>query len=283
MVLFSWMGDKSRSGVSVMAWAGEKPFLPSRARKEKANPSSIAQRFLGERLHYYLGVFWFTQAADCIISFQEDEACGHYVASMWAKTRGFIGWLTSYRENRYVSYMEEVDGGRRLRPMRFEKTIIIGKKVNQSFHWFDYQQGRIDYAILRNHQLISQNCDDLPPGVIYEDILSAFYNFRAGVFGKIRKGQSYLIPAIPKQGIDKYTAEVLDGSQERKQRRKYNWEGDSGFVLKIKVDKEIFGTRDGLVWAWMSKNIVPLVAVAEDAIGLGDITGRLNRVSYLSP
>ena len=107
---------------------------------------------------------------------------------MLAKTRGFVGWLTGYRENHYVSYMEEVEGGRRLRPLQFERKVIKGNFIHQSIHWFDYQDKRIDYAMIRNHRVVTQGCYDIPEGIVYEYILSAFYNSRAGVFGEVKKG-----------------------------------------------------------------------------------------------
>jgi hypothetical protein len=195
---------------------------------------------------------------------------------MWAKPRGFMGWLTSYRENHYISHLEEVEGGQRLRPLLFERKVIIGNKVDQTSHWFDYQEGRIDFTVIRNHQIVAQNCHDIPEGVMHEDILSAFYNLRGGAFGKLKKGDHYEIPSIPDQGISKYTVRVMDKRQERKVRKKQGWKDGTGFVLKLDVDKKIFGTDKGLFWLWMSEDSLPLVAVAEDAIaGVGDVIGRL--------
>jgi hypothetical protein len=280
LFLFAWTAYK-HAIVPTQVWAGD----PPQAGKQRAENPSITQRFLGERLDYYLGFFLFSKAADCVIDFQGDEPSGRYVAKMWAKTRGFIGWLTSYRENRYISHMEKAKDGRRLRPILFEKRVTIGSTVKESFHWFDYPARRINYAIIHNKRLIKEDCYDIPEGIVYEDILSAFYNLRAGVYGEIQKGQHYIIPSIPEKGIDRYTMEVLDDVREWQQRRKQGWkDNNNDFVLRVIVNREVFGTREGLIWIRMSKkNLIPLEGVAEDAIGLGDITGRLYKVSYISP
>ncbi len=284
-LLLGWLAlkDQDTHIGAATTWAGERPDLVSETASTRAGAKSIAQRFLGERLDYQLGVFLFSHIADCVISFKQDNLSGQYKATMWAKTKGLVGWLTNYRENRYVSYMEETADGRRLRPLQFERTVTIGDLVDQSFDWFDYENNRIDYAIVRNHRIVSQNCYDIPKGVTYHDILSAFYNLRAGAFGKIRKGKKYWIPSIPDKGIDKYIIEVLNDKQEKKQRRRQRWDDIPGTVMKIKVNKNIFGTKEGRIWALMSEDLVPLEGIAENAIGLGDIIGRLNKISYTSP
>lgn len=270
----------SKNGGGIEAWAKDSSLMTAMASRRRAKASSIGQRFLGERLDYHLGVFWLSRIADCVISFKQDKKSGRYVAIMWAKTRGVVGWLTDYRENRYISHMEEINGGRRLRPTMFERMVTIGNLVHQSISCFDYQDQQIDYTIIRNHRVIEQNCYDIPEGVIYEDILSAFYNSRAEVFGEVKKGEYYEIPSIPDKGIDRYTVKVLDDKQDHEQRRKQGWEAGTGYVLKVRVDKDIFGTKEGLFWVWMSEDLIPIIGVAEDAIGLGDVIGQLKRLSY---
>jgi hypothetical protein len=265
------------------SWGIEDPVLSGDNLSETTSTVSVAKRFLGEKLTYYLGFLWFDQAADCVIKLQRDELSGQYLASMCAKTRGFIGWLTGYRENLYVSHLEEIEGGRRLRPVLFEKRVTKGDNIDISTHRFDYQQKQIDFVIIRNNWIISQDCVDIPEGIIYEDLLSAFYNFRAGVFGEIKTGHNYVIPSLPDQGIDKYTVEVLDQAYSREIHQRQDWSTDTDFILRVKVSKEIFGTREGLIWIQMSKNSLPLRAVAEDAIGLGDVSGELNRTNSILP
>ncbi len=285
LLLLGWLVFNNQ-GVRIgdtIAWAGNRPGLVNKTAARRAKVQSIAQRFLGEKLDYHLGVFLFSHVADCVISFQQDDASGQYKATMWAKTRGVVGWLTDYRENRYVSYMEETPDGRYLRPLQFERAVTIGNFIDQSFSWFDYEASRIDYAIVRNHRTVSQNCYDIPEGTTYHDILSAFYNFRAGAFGNIQRGKKYWIPSIPDKGIDKYIVDVLNNKQEKKQRSRQGWDDAPGMVMRIKVDKDIFGTKEGLLWALMSEDLVPLEGIAEDAIGMGDIIGKLNQISYTSP
>ncbi len=285
LALLYWALYENKGGEAgpVNAWAKENPLLAVIANRRKSKATSIAHRFLGERLDYHLGIFWLDRIADCTVDFKQDKKNGRYVATMCAKTRGIVGWWYDYRENHYISHMEEVDGGRRLRPVQFERKVIIGDSLDQSISFFDYKERKIDCLIVRNHRVIRQYCHDIPEGIIYEDILSAFYNSRAEVYGKVEKGKKYLIPSIPDKGIDKYIVEVLAEKQDKKQRRKHDWEAGIGFVLKVKVDKSIFGTKEGLFWVWMSEDLIPITGIAEDAIGLGDVIGRLKRLSYESP
>jgi len=233
---------------------------------------SVGERFAEESLDYELGFFIFRQAADCNISFQREGA--GYKASLRAKTKGFVGWWTRYRENRYVSYMEEIEGGRRLRAYQFDKVVIKGDYREKTIHWLDYDRRVVEYVLLKNDRVVKMDCHRIPEGVIYEDILSAFYNFRAGVFGPLEKGRWFVIRALPKKGVDKYSVEILSGRAEAKVRRRLGW-AEPGKLLKILVSREIFDTRKGLIWVLMSEEGLPVKAVAEDAIGFGDITGRL--------
>ncbi len=264
---------------SVKAWAGDAPVLADRAGGGNPQNHSIARKFLGEELRYGLSFLGLFKPADCVVSFKRGELSGQYEASIWAKTKGIIGWLTNYREYQIISIMEEVENGRRLRPIMFKRMTTVNNIEKRTHRFFDYQEGRIDYSIFIDGRLVSLTCRDVPRGRVYEDILSAFYNFRAGVFGEIKKGQSYRIPTVPKKGIKEYTVEVLDQEKEQDERNNQDWDGKTGYVLRIKVDKEIFGTKEGLLWVLMSEDVVPLGGVAEDAIGLGDIVGTLNKTS----
>ena len=76
---------------------------------------------------------------------------------------------------------------------------------------------------------------------------------------------------------------MLNKRREQKQRSRWDWDDNIGVVLKVKVNKEIFGTKEGIIWVWMSKDLIPIMGVAEDAVGLGDVTGRLCRLNYTVP
>ena len=59
--------------------------------------------------------------------------------------------------------------------------------------------------------IFKKKIQDIPEGVNYDDILSAFYNFRNSAYGKLEKGSTYTISTIPKKGHKTISVEIKDG------------------------------------------------------------------------
>ncbi len=88
-----------------------------------------------------------------------------------------------------MSYMEITDGGRRLRPLRFEEDIVIGGKIRSKITHFDYRGRRLVKGRMNREGVFIQNEGEIPEGIIYDHLLTAFFNFRSGVYGKIQRGK----------------------------------------------------------------------------------------------
>jgi hypothetical protein len=48
-------------------------------------------------------------------------------------------------------------------------------------------------------------------------------------------------------------------------------------LLKVKIDKELFDTDNGIVYVWLDPQGRPAQVVVEDVIGLGDVRGTLQK------
>lgn len=114
--------------------------LPTRALKGKA----IGEHFSGESLYYRIGFWWFKDAARGKIAF-EKKGEGRYMATVEAETLGIIGWLTRYRKDIYHTYMEEMEGGRRLRTYLIEKEINIGGRIRKGYTGVDYKRRVVEW------------------------------------------------------------------------------------------------------------------------------------------
>jgi len=99
---------------------------------------SIGQKFAGEELKYNLSFLWFKRAARCTATFQALPQKGNFEATIKGETQGFIGLATRFRRDILTSRMEEVDGGKRLRPLEFREDVIIGRRQRKKTTQFDH-------------------------------------------------------------------------------------------------------------------------------------------------
>jgi len=172
---------------------------------------------------------------------------------------------------RYESLMETGPDGR-LRPLSHESRIIKGpegkRRDRGKLYRFDHEKRQVSYARTRDGV---PGADELLPitGTPPADILTAFFNFQAGVYGPLAPGGTYRIPALAKKGIGWIEAEVLP---ERR------WPGKdffpkNGTLVKVKVDPEVFETKDGILYIWFDRALHPERGIVENVIGLGSIYG----------
>ena len=250
---------------------GRLALIEPRAGVEK----DLASEFRGEELRYRIGFLWFKEAAIGRILFEKDKGSRGYKAILDGKTSGFIGWLTRYRRDIYTSYMEVADGGRRLRPLRFEEDVVIGEKVRKKVTLFDYGTGKLLKRRMNRRGVFIRSEEGIPPGVVYDDFLTAFYNFRRGVYGKIQRGKRYRVRTIPKGGVSTIDVEIATGEEEMRRRHRQGDKGSREYYVTLFLDKEITRSRTGKIEGWVSKNLVPIEGTIEDVVLFGDVHGVL--------
>ncbi len=56
--------------------------------------------------------------------------------------------------------------------------------------------------------------EEIPSGKVYDDFLTASYNFRYGAYGAVEKGKTYSIPAVSRKGATCYEVRVASGDEE---------------------------------------------------------------------
>lgn len=235
----------------------------------------IGSAFRGEELRYQLGVLWFREAATGRIVFEEEKGNRGYKAILEGKTSGFIGWLTRYRRDIYTSYMEVADGGRRLRPLRFEEDVVIGDKIRKKITRFDYREGKLLKRRRNRRGIFIQSEEKIPEGVVYDDFLTAFYNFRRGIYGKIERGKRYRVRTIPKKGASTLDVEIATREEEMRRRQGNGGKGLREYYITVLLDREITKSRTGKVEGWASKNLVPIEGTIADVVLFGDVHGIL--------
>lgn len=236
---------------------------------------SIGDFFKGEELSYEIGFWLFKRVAQGKISFREMGRKGRYLAVLQGETLGVLGWVARYRVDTYTSIMEEVDGGRCLRSISFEEDVKIGGKSRKRTHFFDYKNRKWIKMRQRKDGTRTREEAEIPPGMLYDDFVTASYNFRYGVYGEIERGKKYTVATFPKKGPSSYEVRVASKEEEEKKRKSERIKDDKEYYVKLFLDPEITHSKEGMIEGWLSKELYPIEGAIKDVVLFGDVKGTL--------
>jgi len=209
------------------------------------------------------------------LSFRAMEKKGHFTATLQGETLGVLGWVSRYRVDTYRSVMEEIDGGKALRTVSSEEDVKVGDKIRKRVHLFDYQRRSWTNKGLRKNGTWAVEEKEIPPGSVYDDFITAFYNFRYGVYGPIERGKKYDVATFPRKGLSSYEVRVASKEEEEKERKSGRGRAGKDFLLTLKLDPETTHSREGLVTGWLSKDLYPVEGAIKDVTFFGDVKGTL--------
>lgn len=233
--------------------------------------TTIGEYFDGEELTYNIDFWWFKQAAVGKIGIHKKEN-GVYEIRLTAETLGFIGFITK-RKDLYKVYIEETNGGRRFRVKRFEKIINIGGKTRQSYTEVDYNKMTYHWKSWGVGREEKEATEPIPPGTLYDDPLTGFYNFRFGVYGAIQEGKEFDVPTFPVKGVS--IIHVKIATNDEKRIRVNPDSAETTYLTDIVISKELFGSQTGKVEVSFNKELIPVQTTAKDLLLFGDVRGRL--------
>ncbi len=248
-------------------------FCPGKSFSETLE-DPIGKRFNGEVLKYDIGFWLFSRVGEGEARFQS-LGHGRYSAYHEGKTLGFVRWITRNRRDIYRSTMGTINDGKRLIPLRFEEDVIIGEKIRKRITKYDYSARKV-FIETQKEGKSSREESDIPFGVVYDDPMTAFYNFRFGVYGKVEPGKEFSITTAPREGHQKVIRLIVASGEEAGKRRALEEEkGGKDLFITVHLDKELVGSLQGLVETWFNADVVPKSGVAKDVFSWGDLTGHL--------
>jgi len=240
-------------------------------------PSFIAKgdirRFAGETLTYDIDFLFFEKAAIAKVRFYGYK--GKYFATLSAETKGVVGFFTNYRKHYYKSSFDIIDQGRRVRTNKFERDVINGKEKERTVHFMDYTSRTHFWFLFSGGELRERSRDPIPEKVIYDDILAFFYNFRNGVYGDLKKGETYKIDTVPEKSMKNITTYISTEKEEEQFRINEKRDKNNELLLKVLIPKDVFKTETGELVFWTSNHYIPLETTIKDYLFLGDLHGRL--------
>jgi len=232
--------------------------------------------FLREKVNYDIHFLWFTKAAAGRLLFsREGEG---FKAILEAETKGFIGLVTLYRKHTYISHMSYFPERKKMRVDFFERYVKVGRSEEKTLTWTDYNRMLLRRKDYKKGRLVEDAKEPIPPGVEYEDILSAFYNVRLGYYGPIRRGRQFIIRSLPSEGVS--TIEVHFTTREESTKSGHLFGDDFNenmLSARVKVSKELFKSETGEVNLLFDDALIPVYGVVKDYIGFGDIMAILKK------
>lgn len=249
-------------------------LLAGPAATEKAVPVSPPEE---EVLVYDISFLIFRNAAVGSLTMRYLPDRGLYEGVVSAQTEGFIGLLSLYRRDTYRSVMRLSPDGR-LIPVEFHKEVRMGGYKGTSSTYLDYKTGVMWWEstdVKGDETDVESRRHPIPPGAVYEDFISAFFNLRRGVYGPIAPGKEIRVLSLPTRKWFKerqkkpqhFTVKVGEWTRDK--------EGNLRMKVAIGVPKELFGQKVGAIRFDVREDKVPSRIIVKKAILFGDMKGKL--------
>ena len=248
-------------------------FISPQGKYSAFIPKGDIRRFAGETLTYDIDFLFFEKAATAKVSFFEHK--GDYYSTLVAETKGVVGFFTNYRKHYYKSSFKIINNGQRVQTHKFERDVIIGQEKERTIHFMDYFSRTHYWFLYSGGELKDRSLDPIPEGVVFDDILAFFYNFRNGVYGDLKKGGTYKINTVPEKSMKDITTHIATEKEEEEFRIKENRAKGDEMLLKVLIPKDIFKTKTGELVFWASNHYIPLETTIKDYVLLGDLHGKL--------
>ncbi|MFQ5912572.1 MAG: DUF3108 domain-containing protein [Nitrospinota bacterium] len=248
-----------------------------------------------EDFTYNIRFLWFKRVAQGRLRIHRVSG-RRYRAELLAETKGLIGFLTFHQKNHYVSEADYVPESGRLITRRFTKVVTRGRKVAKSVTEIDYESGEFRWMATENREVKDKGSEPIPEGVIYEDMLSAFFNLRHGAFGPLTRGRRVSVSSLPyyqatekgqteyeKEFIRSFEIRIADAQTEKAYRRRFGRPDEKGLLVLVQMPRDLFGQKAGEILVWFDTDLIPIAARVEDVIFLGDVSGVLRQTLAHSP
>jgi len=244
--------------------------------------SAIGEYYQGEVMKYDIDFWIFSRVGEGIATFRS-LGDGKYEAFHEGKTLGLVGLVTRHRRDVYRSVMGTINNGRRLIPLRFEEDVIIGPMIRKRTTVFDYAARKVTIETQKEGGIRREEVE-IPYGILYDDPMTAFYNFRFGVYGKVEPGKIFIIRTVPRKESPQPIRLTVASKKEEEQKRSEDADEEGKDIfIKVHLDKEFVGSLHGEVEVWFTKDIVPMSGVAKDVFFYGDIRGQLTYRGFSGP
>ena len=240
--------------------------------------SRIGERFVGEEVRYEVGFWVFPAVGGGLARFYGLDN-GNYLLVNEGRAQGLAGWLSRHRREVHRAWMGNVEQGGRLIPLRLEEESISGDRVRKKTTTYDYSARKIFMETLKDGE-IRREIVEIPCGVFYDNPVSAYYNFRCGVYGKVEPGREYLIPTVPRKEKGFFRVTVAPEEEASLRRESDAEKKGKDLLVRIHLEQEFLGSPQGEIEVWFDKELTPVTGMIRKVRFIGDIKGRITDFAY---
>ena len=164
-------------------------------------------------------------------------------------------------------------------PLRLEEESVIGDWVRKKTTLYDYSARKILMETKKEGEH-NREIVDIPPGVYYDNPLTAYYNFRYEVYGKVKPGREFLIRTVPRKGPGIFRVGVALEKEAARLREEDPEKKGKDFLVRIFLEQEFLGSPRGEIEVWFDKELNPVSAMVRKVPFIGDIKGRITQLAY---
>ena len=221
-------------------------------------PAVVAQGQLLEDLNYRVEYLLWQEVARARLTLTS-LGPGRYLVELSGEPLGLMKTLAGPRRDSYQTEMIWRQG--KFAPLVYrEETRKKNKRYLKEYR-FDYEKGQLELWQLKEGRGVMVRKWHTPLKGPIQDPLSAFYNYRLGLLGPIKEGETLRLEGIPYPKPEEI--EVRIGPETA-------W----GRKVMISLNNQAFANERGTVFAYLDGSRVPRKAWT-NVLNMGTISGEL--------
>jgi hypothetical protein len=231
------------------------------------------KKFEGEVLKYKIGFWLFKQVGTA--TFKCERSSNDLVVTIDAGTAGFLDKII-HRHNIYRTIMKIEDGTNRLMPVSSYEKKVKRKKERVMITNYDYESNICNFETWKNGVIYKKGSIKLEPDKC-DNMISVSYNFRNEIYGELKEGASFNITTVYKDKFPSFSVEVHSADNDVELSKWKDIIPNVKYVAEVALDPEMLDSKEGKLVVLYTEDLTPVVFIAKDVIGFGDLYGILTK------
>jgi len=228
-------------------------------------------KFVGESFKFNVGFWIFNKIGTVVLQTISDG--NNLVVTIDGSTTGMIDGIL-HRHNVYKTTITLDKDINRLKPLSTYEKKVKGDKERVKVTDYDYVNNIRKFTIWKDGELRREREVKLDSKVSVDGI-SAFYNLRGEMYGKIEDGAKFNISTAYKDRSADSTISIRIPVNSDKLYKRKGSNLTASFAAEISIDPEVFDSKDGKVVVLFTDDLLPIGFIAKNVLGFGDLYGNL--------